>query len=80
MQEMNTYSHSSVVAVGKQMERTTQFFLLATRMLAEFGAHIIKTYYCEGFEKVVAACPAPIVIAGGKKNTEWMRWKWRTER
>ncbi len=59
-----------VVAVGKQMERTTKFFLLATRMLAEFGAQIIKTYYCEGFDKIVAACPVPIVIAGGKKQPE----------
>lgn len=59
-----------VVAVGKQMERTTAFFLLATRMLAEFGAHIVKTYYCDEFEKVVAACPVPIVVAGGKKLPE----------
>lgn len=59
-----------VVAVGKQMERTTKFFLLATRMLAEFGAQIIKTYYCDDFEKVVAACPVPIVVAGGKKLPE----------
>jgi putative autoinducer-2 (AI-2) aldolase len=59
-----------VVAVGKQMARTTQFFLLATRMLAEFGAHIVKSYYCEDFDKVVAACPVPIVIAGGKKLPE----------
>lgn len=59
-----------VVAVGKEMERTTKFFLLATRMLAEFGAHIIKTYYCEDFEKVVAAVPVPVVIAGGKKLPE----------
>jgi len=56
--------------VGKQMERTTKFFLLATRMLAEFGAHLIKTYYCDNFEKVVAACPVPIVMAGGKKLPE----------
>jgi 3-hydroxy-5-phosphonooxypentane-2,4-dione thiolase len=60
----------AVVAVGKQMERTTKFFLLATRMLAEFGAQIIKTYYCEDFDKVVAACPVPVVIAGGKKLPE----------
>lgn len=59
-----------VVAVGKQMERTTRFFLLATRMLAEFGAQLIKTYYCEEFEKVAAACPVPLVIAGGKKLPE----------
>ncbi len=59
-----------VVAVGKQMERTPKFFLLATRMLAEFGAHLVKTYYCEEFKKIVSACPVPIVIAGGKKLPE----------
>lgn len=59
-----------VVAVGKQMERTEQFFLLATRMVAENGAHLVKSYYCEGFERVAAACPVPIVIAGGKKLPE----------
>lgn len=59
-----------VVAVGKSMARDTRFFLLATRVLAEVGAHIIKTYYCEDFEKVTAACPVPIVVAGGKKLPE----------
>ena len=59
-----------VVAVGKEMERTEKFFLLATRVLAENGANIVKSYYCEGFEKVAAACPVPIVIAGGKKLPE----------
>ncbi len=59
-----------VVAVGKSMSRDTKFFLLATRVLAEVGAHIIKTYYCEDFEKVTAACPVPIVVAGGKKLPE----------
>lgn len=59
-----------VVAVGKNMVRDTRFFLLATRVLAELGAQIIKTYYCEDFEKVTAACPVPIVVAGGKKLPE----------
>ncbi len=59
-----------VTAVGKEMARTTKYFLLATRILAEQGASIIKTYFCEDFEKVVAACPVPIVIAGGKKLPE----------
>ena len=68
-----------VTAVGKEMARTTEYFLLATRILAELGASFVKTYYCEGFEKVVAACPVPIVIAGGKKLPELealeMAWK-----
>ena len=59
-----------VTAVGKEMERTPKYFSLATRLLAETGAHIIKTYYCEDFEKVTSACPVPIVIAGGKKIPE----------
>ena len=59
-----------VVAVGKEMERTEKFFLLAARVLAENGANIVKSYYCEGFERVAAACPVPIVIAGGKKLPE----------
>jgi putative autoinducer-2 (AI-2) aldolase len=59
-----------VIAVGKDMERTPQYFKLATRIVAELGANIIKTYYCENFEEIVAACPVPIVVAGGKKLPE----------
>lgn len=59
-----------VTAVGKEMERTPKYFTLATRILAELGASFVKTYYCEDFEKVCAACPVPIVIAGGKKLPE----------
>ncbi len=59
-----------VVAVGKNMERTDRFFKLATRIIAEMGVNIIKTYYCENFEEIVAACPVPIVVAGGKKLPE----------
>ena len=59
-----------VVAVGKDMERTDRFFKLATRIVAEMGAQIVKSYYCENFEEVVAACPVPIVVAGGKKLPE----------
>ncbi|MBQ9273225.1 MAG: 3-hydroxy-5-phosphonooxypentane-2,4-dione thiolase [Succinivibrio sp.] len=59
-----------VVAVGKEMERTQKYFKLATRMLAELGANIIKTYYCEGFDEVAAACPVPLVVAGGRKLPE----------
>ncbi|MCL2214169.1 MAG: 3-hydroxy-5-phosphonooxypentane-2,4-dione thiolase [Treponema sp.] len=59
-----------VIAVGKNMERTSQYFKLATRIVAELGANIIKTYYCEQFDEIVAACPVPIVVAGGKKLSE----------
>lgn len=59
-----------VTAVGKEMARDAKYFGLATRVAAENGANIVKTYYCDGFQKVVNACPVPIVIAGGKKLEE----------
>ena len=59
-----------VVAVGKQMERTPRYFKLATRMIAELGAQIVKTYFCDELDEIVAACPVPIVLAGGKKLPE----------
>ena len=59
-----------VTAVGKDMARDARYFGLAARVCAENGATIVKTYYCDGFDKVVAACPVPIVIAGGKKLPE----------
>ena len=59
-----------VVAVGKDMERTPKYFKLATRIVAEMGANLVKTYYCDNFDEVVAACPVSIVVAGGKKLPE----------
>jgi len=61
----------AVTAVGKEMSRDARYFRLATRICAELGAQYIKSYYIEeGFETVTAACPVPIVMAGGKKIPE----------
>ncbi len=60
-----------VTAVGKEMVRDARYLGLACRVIAELGVHFVKTYYCEpGFEEVVAGCPVPVVIAGGKKLPE----------
>lgn len=60
-----------VTAVGKEMARDARYLGLACRVIAELGVHFVKTYYCEpGFEEVVAGCPVPVVIAGGKKVPE----------
>jgi putative autoinducer-2 (AI-2) aldolase len=57
----------AVTAVGKEMARDHRYLALACRIAAELGAHLIKTYYCENFQKVVEGCPVPVIIAGGKK-------------
>lgn len=61
----------AVTAVGKDMVRDARFLGLASRICVEIGAHMIKTYYCKDFKKVVEACKnVPVVIAGGKKQPE----------
>lgn len=58
----------AVTAVGKELEkRDARYLGLSCRIAAELGAQAVKTYYCEGFEKVVKGCPVPVVIAGGPK-------------
>src|SRR5210317_714507 len=60
-----------VTAVGKELTRDARYLSMASRVCAENGAHVIKTYYCErDFEQVTNAVPVPIVIAGGKKLPE----------
>ena len=60
----------AVTAVGRELGKDARYLSLSSRMAAELGAHIVKTYYCEGFEKVVDTCPVPVVMAGGKKIPE----------
>ena len=47
----------AVTAVGKEMARDARYLALACRIAAELGAHIVKTYYCKDFKKVVESCP-----------------------
>ena len=60
----------AVTAVGKDMAKDVRYLGLASRMAAELGAHIVKTYFCKDFEKIIESCPVPVVIAGGKKQPE----------
>lgn len=58
----------AVTAVGKELaKRDARYLGLCCRIAAELGAQVVKTYYCEDFEKVVKSCPVPLVIAGGPK-------------
>jgi 3-hydroxy-5-phosphonooxypentane-2,4-dione thiolase len=60
-----------VTAVGRQITRDARYLRLSCRIIAELGAQMVKTYYCEtGFESVTASCPVPVIMAGGKKLPE----------
>ena len=57
--------------MGTELVRDSRYLGLATRIIAELGAQLVKTYYCDkGFDEVVAGCPVPIIMAGGKKLPE----------
>ena len=61
----------AVTAVGRDMVRDARYFRLATRICAELGAQLVKTYFVDDdFATVTAACPVPIVMAGGRKLPE----------
>jgi len=56
----------AVTAVGKELEkRDARFLALSSRIAAELGARVVKTYWCEDFERVTRGCPVPVVMAGG---------------
>ncbi len=56
----------AVIAVGRELEkRGSRYLALACRIAAELGARVVKTHWCEDFEKVVDGCPVPVVVAGG---------------
>ncbi len=58
----------AVTAVGKELEkRDARYLALSCRIAAELGARVVKTYWCENFEKVSGGCPVPVVMAGGPK-------------
>lgn len=60
-----------VLGVGKTLEDRKldpQYLALGARVAVEHGADMVKTYYTpNGFDRVTAGCPVPIMIAGGPK-------------
>ncbi|MBI2848018.1 MAG: 3-hydroxy-5-phosphonooxypentane-2,4-dione thiolase [Chloroflexi bacterium] len=56
----------AVTNVGRELDkREARFLALASRIAAELGARVVKTYWCENFERVKQGCPVPVVMAGG---------------
>jgi len=59
----------AVTAVGRELEkRDARYLAMCCRIAAEIGAKVVKTYWCENFDKVTGGCPVPVVMAGGPKT------------
>ncbi len=66
--ENNSIPVMAVTAVGKELEkRDARYLGLCCRIAAELGAKVVKTYWCENFDKVTNGCPVPVVMAGGPR-------------
>jgi len=58
----------AVTAVGKELEkRDARYLALASRIAAELGARVVKTYWCQDFATVSGGCPVPVIMAGGPR-------------
>lgn len=59
----------AVTAVGRELDkRDARYLALCSRIAAELGARVVKTYWCEHFDRVVRGCPVPVVMAGGPQT------------
>jgi len=61
------HQHQTIANLAKLVDAGERY---GVPVVAVTGAHIVKTYYCDDFERVTGTCPVPIVIAGGKKLEE----------
>ena len=58
-----------VTAVGTELTRDARYLGMASRVLAENGAQVVKTYYCdEGFEREHCSQGAGSVREGNTQN------------
>ena len=59
----------AVTAVGRELEkRDARYLGLSSRIAAELGARVVKTYWCEEFDRVATGCPVPVIMAGGPQT------------
>jgi fructose-bisphosphate aldolase, class I len=59
-----------VMAADYTRNNETDMVRNGARIAAELGADMVKSFYCDDFQSVVAGCPVPIVLAGGPKDSD----------
>jgi fructose-bisphosphate aldolase, class I len=58
--------------IAHDFDKTTDpaIQLNGARIAAELGADVVKAFYVDGFDRLVALCPAPVILAGGPKDRD----------
>lgn len=57
-----------IMAHDSNLTQTFEIQANGARSAAELGADVIKAFYTERFDEVIAQCPIPIILAGGPKG------------
>jgi len=58
--------------IASDFDKTTNYDIQynGARVAAELGADVVKAFWVEGFDRLVADCPAPVILAGGPKERD----------
>lgn len=63
---------AEMLPADSKLNNDTETIANISRIGAELGADVIKTYLTPDFKKVTGSCPVPIVVAGGAKTQDFM--------
>jgi len=61
---------AEILAVDFAKTQTFAIQANGARVAAELGADVVKAFYTENFDAVVANCPVPVILAGGPKDKD----------
>jgi len=61
---------AEVLAIDFSKTQTFETQANGARVAAELGADVIKAFYTDRFDAVVANCPVPVILAGGPKEKD----------
>jgi class I fructose-bisphosphate aldolase/fructose-bisphosphate aldolase/2-amino-3,7-dideoxy-D-threo-hept-6-ulosonate synthase len=61
---------AEILAIDFTKTQTFETQINGARVAAELGADVIKAFYTDKFDAVVANCPVPVILAGGPKEKD----------
>jgi DhnA family fructose-bisphosphate aldolase class Ia len=64
---------AEVLAADYKRNNETELIRNGARIAAELGADMVKAFFCEDFASVVEACPVPVILAGGPRDSDILK-------
>jgi class I fructose-bisphosphate aldolase/fructose-bisphosphate aldolase/2-amino-3,7-dideoxy-D-threo-hept-6-ulosonate synthase len=61
---------TEILAVDFPKTQTYEVQANGARACAELGADVVKAFYTDRFDSIIANCPVPVILAGGPKEKD----------